>query len=140
MTEAVITDQNGYIRVDIMGHAGYGAGNGLPKGCDIVCAAVSVLGQALVQYFLNLAEEKKAAIQAEVQPGKIKIRAVVKAAYRKEAQGALDAVRAGFDLLADQYPEYVRKGWGHRNGTCGIMEAGRKEQENETMETKLKPV
>ncbi len=122
MTDVDITYVNGYIRVKIKGHAGYGKANGLPEGQDIVCAAVSILGQTLAQYLMDLEVDRAAVIyQRAIKPGEIDLRAMVNNQKAEEAKQAAEVIKRGFDLLADRYPEYVRKGWGHGEEKCDMV-------------------
>lgn len=122
MTNVEIWYVNSFFRVKIKGHAGYGADKGLPEGHDIVCAAVSILGQTLTQYFMDLEQEGKAIIhQKEVEPGQIYLSALVKNQEAEAARQAVKVIMRGFDLLADCHPEHVRKGWGHDSEKCDMV-------------------
>lgn len=122
MTNVDITYTNGYFRLKINGHAGYAAANGLPEGSDIVCAAVSILGQTLAQYLMDLEADGEAVIyQREILAGKIDIRAMIKPKRTREAEQAAEVIKRGFDLLEERYPEYIRKGWGHGGEKCDMV-------------------
>ena len=122
MTNVDITYTNGYFRLKINGHAGYAAANGLPEGSDIVCAAVSILGQTLAQYLMDLEADGEAVIyQREILAGKIDIRAMIKPKRTREAEQAAEVIKRGFDLLEERYPEYIRKGWGHGEEKCDMV-------------------
>ena len=58
MTEITFENVPGYFRLKVEGHAGYGCAMGLPEGHDIVCAAVSAIGQTAAQCMIDLGEEK----------------------------------------------------------------------------------
>ena len=121
MTNVDITYTNGYFRLKINGHAGYAAANGLPEGSDIVCAAVSILGQTLAQYLMDLEADGEAVIyQREILAGKIDIRAMIKPKRTREAEQAAEVIKRGFDLLEERYPEYIRKGGGHGGEKCDM--------------------
>ena len=57
MTRICIEQTELCARISIHGHAGYAKAMGLPAGCDIVCAAVSFLGQVAARRILQLEEE-----------------------------------------------------------------------------------
>lgn len=57
MTEITFENVPGYFRLKVEGHAGYGCAMGLPEGHDIVCAAVSAIGQTAAQCMIDLGEE-----------------------------------------------------------------------------------
>ena len=63
MTEITFENVPGYFRLKVEGHAGYGCAMGLPEGHDIVCAAVSAIGQTAAQCMIDLGEEKAVVIQ-----------------------------------------------------------------------------
>ena len=86
-------------RLEAAGHAGYA-----PAGHDIVCAGASTLMQTLVYL---LAAEKGAHSDAwadEDGPHLVVTAAPLSAA----SEAAFGFVKAGFGLLAERYPEYVR--------------------------------
>ena len=94
MTTVTYFEQNDEISVEIKGHAGYGK-----KDEDIVCAAISILGQTLLAY-LNVNHNKYDYILRE---GYIW-------AYAKgiNVRMALNVIMTGFYLLSRDYPEHVR--------------------------------
>ena len=63
VTEITFENVPGYFRLKVEGHAGYGCAMGLPEGHDIVCAAVSAIGQTAAQCMIDLGEEKAVVIQ-----------------------------------------------------------------------------
>ena len=48
MTKVNMLFDKGYVKITMKGHAGFAERNNLPEGHDIVCAAISILGQTLV--------------------------------------------------------------------------------------------
>lgn len=94
MTNVTYFDQNDEISIKITGHAGYA-----DKGSDIVCSAISTLGQTLLAY-LNVDNEK---YDYSMWEGHIW-------AYAKgsNVQTALKVIMTGFYLLSRDYPEYVQ--------------------------------
>lgn len=86
-------------RVHIEGHARY-AGNGR----DIVCSAVSVLA-----YTLARAAEKYGAPETSLRlHGGFADIECPSGGDGAAAAAAFDAVCGGFELMAENYPEYVR--------------------------------
>ena len=110
MTEITFENVPGYFRLKVEGHAGYGCAMGLPEGHDIVCAAVSAIGQTAAQCMIDLGEEKAVVIQdMQIKAGLIDIRVLVK----KKAQKRL----RGYETLSKSYPEFV-----HMNAKSGVVE------------------
>ncbi|MBQ5362966.1 MAG: ribosomal-processing cysteine protease Prp [Clostridia bacterium] len=91
MIEAVAGQSAGVYVLEVIGHAGYSAGN------DVVCAAVSALVEALAAY---LDEYGDAEGQAELEDGYALITV-------SERNAAFDMAVCGLGAIADQYPAYV---------------------------------
>ena len=93
MTTVTYFDKDNEISIDISGHAGYDV-----EGSDVVCAAISMLGQTLLAYLETDNDEFKFLLKE----GRIW-------AYAKGAnvRTALNVIMAGFYLLARDYPDYV---------------------------------
>lgn len=84
-------------RITIQGHAGYAE-----PGKDIVCAAISTL----TQVFIASVEELTAArIKYAVSGGEADIDLQEST---ERAQVLLDSFLLGCQMVADEYPEYVR--------------------------------
>ena len=81
--------KNGRFSLTLKGHADYG-----PGGSDIVCAAASMLAQALA---------KAAADDGTFKPGNIRITG--EASERHKAM--LDMASAGYSLLQARYPDNI---------------------------------
>ncbi len=77
--------------LEVVGHAGYAAGD------DIVCAAVSVLVDALAAY---LEEYDDCTAEADLADGYAMI-------TLSERNAAFDMAACGLSAIADQYPNYV---------------------------------
>lgn len=94
MTEVTYYEEYDEISIEIKGHAGYAA-----LGSDIVCSAISTLGQTLLAY-LNVDHEK---FQYSMREGIIR-------AYAKgeNVKTALHVIMAGFHLIEDSYPDYLK--------------------------------
>lgn len=83
--------------ISIKGHARYAK-----EGPDIVCAAVSILVQNLVQSIEELTTDK---IEYSISPGSVDIK------FRnlsERAQVLLDSFFVGIKMIADEYPANVR--------------------------------
>ncbi len=83
--------------ITVNGHAGYAR-----VGYDIVCAAVSVLVQTLIQSIEELTADK---IEYDMQPGTVHI----KLRYLSEKSRTLiDAFFVGIKGIAEAYPDNVQ--------------------------------
>ena len=90
-------------RFEIAGHAGYA-----PHGDDIVCAAVSALGQAAI---LGLEEVLGIVPQVELdQEGRLvcQLPASIPGERREAAQAILETARVGIAAIARDYGQYVQ--------------------------------
>ena len=94
MTEITYYEEHDEISVKINGHAGYAE-----KGSDIVCSAISTLGQTLLAY-LNIDHDK---FDYSLRDGYIWC-------YAKgpNVRIAFHTIMTGFHLLEDGYPDFVR--------------------------------
>lgn len=109
MTKILIINVPGYFRLVAEGHAGYGQANGLPEGHDIVCAAVSTLGQTAAQCMLELSEEKAIIIrEMNIKAGYIEIRVLSNEKNKKRLECIAYTIQTGFKLLKDSYPDFVQ--------------------------------
>ena len=109
MTTVKMTNTNGYFRLEISGHAGYGSDHGLEQGHDIVCAAVSMLGQTAVRAIEDMAEAGEVMIgELHLAPGEIRIRATAKGKSVAKMRDRMAVIETGFRLLAVSYPKYVK--------------------------------
>lgn len=93
MTEVTYYEDRNEISIKIKGHAGYA-----PIGSDIVCSAISTLGQTLLAY-LNVDSEK---FDYSMREGLIW-------AYAKgdHVRTALHVIMAGYKLIEDNYPDHL---------------------------------
>lgn len=111
MTNVRIKSDKGYAKIIIKGHAGYGMMNHLPEGHDIVCAAISMLGQTLVQRLMDMSDERKVIIHnLRYEPGEINIRVLAKRGNRDELENTIKTVETGMMLIQEQYPDYIKVG------------------------------
>ena len=84
-------------RITVSGHAEYAE-----PGKDIVCAAISTLTQVLIE---SLEELTAAKIKHAVTSGYMEI--VIEESTER-AQVLIDSFFIGCQMVAEQYPEYVR--------------------------------
>lgn len=84
-------------RITIKGHSGYA-----PIGQDIVCAAVSILVQTLIQTVEELTTDK---IEYDMQPGKVDIKFWC---LSDQSKVLIDAFFIGIEGIAEAYPDNVR--------------------------------
>ena len=93
MTKVTYFDSGDEISINIEGHAGYDK-----IGSDIVCSAISILGQTLLA-FLDTDNE---VFKYEMKEGRIW-------AYAKgrDVRTALNVIMAGYWLIQNNYPDYL---------------------------------
>ena len=84
-------------RITVIGHAGNG-----PPGQDIVCAAVSVLVQNLIQSIEDLTEDT---IQYDISPGKADI---YYGNLSEQSRVLVDSFFIGVCMIAGEYSDNVR--------------------------------
>lgn len=118
MTRICIEQTEGCARISIHGHAGYAQAMGLPAGCDIVCAAVSFLGQVAARRILQLAEENMVEVKMfSMQDGSLEMKAVpCTERGRMELDGILRTVRTGGEMLKEAYAGFISLSWGMETG------------------------
>lgn len=80
------------------GHAGYA-----PEGQDIVCASASMMAAMLFEYALQIVDDDDI-WECEMRPGYARL--LMEPACT-DMFHVFEAVRHGFELLAERYPEYV---------------------------------
>ena len=111
------------LRLDISGHAYSGQ-----AGRDLVCAAVSALGYTLARAIQGL-DEAGALYGGSCtgQAGKMRLSVRPRKEMQDVARLAFETVCGGLELLAENYPEYVRftrnAECGMRNAECGMRNA-----------------
>lgn len=93
MTKVTYYEENNEISISVKGHAGFGE-----AGSDIVCSAISMLGQTLLAY-LNVESEE---FTYDMREGSIW-------AYAKgdKVRTALHVIMTGYKLLEDNYPANI---------------------------------
>ena len=112
MTNVKVTNVPGYCHIRIEGHAGYGFANLLPEGNDIVCAAISVLGQTAAQCIMDMSEAGKVGIkELTIKDALIDIKAIPKQIHKSELDTMVKTIKTGCELLAKAHPAYISLGW-----------------------------
>ena len=104
MTKAKMDWETMTLEMD--GHA-----NSAPAGKDLVCAAESILTQALVNTLA--AEEERAGIikldvDADKKAGTMRIHAMVPEVFKNAYKPFFKVCVTGLRMLAEQYPEYIQ--------------------------------
>lgn len=92
-----------YSRVTVEGHAQSGE-----PGHDLVCAACTAIVYTLaanVQNFQSTGEAMNPIVKLE--PGQAEISCTPRSRYKAVVRRILDAVCAGFELLADHNKDYI---------------------------------
>ena len=91
--------------LDVDGHA-----NSAPRGQDIVCAAESMLTQALLQTLMDMKSEQKTELSWTGNPeiGFMVLKAVPAEEHRREVAAAFRVTVTGLRMLAEEYPDYIR--------------------------------
>ena len=84
-------------RITIKGHSGYA-----PIGQDIVCSAVSVLVQTLIQSVEELTADE---IEYDMQPGTVDIKFWC---LSDQSKVLIDAFFIGIEGIAEAYPDNVK--------------------------------
>ena len=99
-----IVYNRGYHRVVVKGHAG-----SAEIGRDLVCAGASALVLTLVANVRQMeAKGYTRSTAVTVDSGDAEVQVEPKAEFRLSIMQILDAICAGFEVLANEYPEYVR--------------------------------
>ena len=90
--------------LDMDGHA-----NSAPKGQDLICAAESMLTQALLQTLIDMEKERKTSISWTGSPemGFLRIEAAPAEGHRDEVTAAFRVTVTGLRMLAKEYPRYI---------------------------------
>ena len=93
MTKVTYFDQGDEFSITIEGHAGYDK-----IGSDIVCSAISILGQTLLAYI----DTDHEVFRYHLESGRIW-------AYAKgrDVRKALNVIMAGYWLIQNNYPDYL---------------------------------
>ena len=98
MTQITLKEQNGYCEFSASGHAG-----AAQKGKDIVCAGISALCMALSQRISQLEEQKLCEVKKRfIADGEFSL----EFSLSLEAKECLLTVLAGFECIAEVYPDF----------------------------------
>ena len=90
-------------RVSIEGHAYSGE-----KGQDLVCASASILAQTLASLVSNMQKAGQTRYPTiELSEGNALIQCNVSNRYKPTITFAFDSICAGFELLAQSYPDNI---------------------------------
>ena len=89
------------LTLSICGHA-----RSAPKGEDLVCAAASILAFTAEAALQDEAERFYP--RAVKKPGELRLSCEPSAGSRKACRRLLDTLWFGFELLAREYPDYVK--------------------------------
>lgn len=97
-------------RVTVKGHA-----RSDEYGKDLVCAAASALALTLAANVGNMASrDYVTAYTTRLEPGDAEISCNPRDEYRDSVKQVFMSVCVGFEILADQYPDYISyavRGW-----------------------------
>ena len=93
-----------YYRLTVDGHAYSGE-----PGNDLVCAAASALAYTLAANVANMADNGHVRIESmELSSGKAEISCKPRNGVRATVSMVFQTVCVGFEILAKDYPEYIR--------------------------------
>lgn len=99
MTRIVIHVGEDFMRLSMEGHACYNL-----EGKDIVCSAVSILGQALVETMLQMPEVRNV---AKMEKGNLYLETHYTVEQREKVKDRMELAINGFRMLQDAYPRNV---------------------------------
>ena len=93
------------LKLELNGHAGAGE-----HGHDIVCAAESMLTQALLQTLMEMNGEKKLWLEwtGSAAAGYLKTEAAPTEGHRAEVRACFRMCVTGLRMLAEKYPENIK--------------------------------
>ena len=90
-------------RVSVEGHAYSGE-----KGHDLVCASASILAHTLATLVSNMQKAGQTRYPTvELEEGQALIQCNVASRYKPTVTFAFDSICAGFELLAQSYPDNI---------------------------------
>lgn len=99
-----VTYHRNYHRVTVEGHANSGE-----AGHDLVCAGVSALTYTLAANVAHMADSGQVRIESMVlSSGKAEISCKPVSRFKGTVGLVLQAVCVGFEILAHDYPQYIR--------------------------------
>lgn len=103
MTRVIISVKENEYDISVCGHAdkvNTGEGN-------ILCAAVSVLIQTLMQMFEDMEEKGVIHYKKNISDGYVRLVCSVNAEFKDYVKGALDTIETGFLLLQERYQKNI---------------------------------
>ena len=92
--------------LELNGHAG-----SAPYGKDIVCAAISILSQSLVNALADLSVKYNMSgvnWSGSAEEGTLKVQALVCWANLSLVRGYFEVAVTGLRMIAEKYPEYIQ--------------------------------
>ncbi len=109
MTRVTLYCDGSAVHMQVTGHAGYSEANRLPAGCDIVCAALSMVCCMAAERMAEMEAEGKAEVwQSDQACGRAELAAgLLDPDASGEFMGTVRTAAAGFRLLAERYPDFV---------------------------------
>lgn len=90
------------LTMELSGHAGYG-----PVGCDIVCAAVSILSQTLIRNLEKFSDRGWYVLEYELDGGECYIHCKASGYYSMIVE-MFRFTMEGLKMLAEEYPQHVQ--------------------------------
>ena len=108
--KGAIKDQQGTVKIDIIGHAEYANEN------DIVCSAISILTYTLMQRLQDLdGVNAFKRYECTCKAGEVHICVLPKRESKRDFYTMLNTIIRGYQLLNNKYPENIsvkKVGWG----------------------------
>ena len=93
-----------YHRLTVEGHA-----NSAEEGHDLVCASASMLAYTLALNVANMVDNRQVRDYViENHPGTSEISCTPRSNLKNSVTLVFDSICAGFELLATNYPQYVK--------------------------------
>ena len=93
------------LRLEMRGHAG-----SAERGKDLVCAAESMLTQALIRTLMDMEAEARLQMRwkGSAEAGTMDIEAVPAEEHENETRACFRVTVTGLRMLAEAYPEYIK--------------------------------
>lgn len=99
-----VTYYRQYNRLTVEGHA-----YSNEPGRDLVCASASILAYTLAANVMNLADNSHVRIESmELSSGRAEISCKPRSGVGAMVRKIFESVCVGFELLAKDYPDYIR--------------------------------
>lgn len=94
-------NRNG-LTVKITGHA-----ESAEKGKDLICASASILFYTLVENVDRMQRESKCKAQIKALEGDAEVKVIASPDYHDEVTKVINTIMVGYEILAEEYPEYL---------------------------------